>query len=476
MDAQFNALGSWLYAHREMWGARPFIEDVVAWEASNAELSSFLRSWSSEDLALYEKTPWLHPRATQQLLDLWEHGLELSALPSLQPSSPQEVQDEGASASASTNTASTPRAPRASQDGDDGVDGAGARVVVGTRDGGDSSSSSKRTGKRGGVGRKKGGGSDPLGIKARKLDQINGFTQCLEIPPNYHRDELSRKRPLAIVDWCCGKGHLGRTIAAKAQVPLLGVEIQAGLCHDGEKLASEAGVEATFATANALKDPVALPEGCMVVALHSCGGLGYAAMQAADASSNARFLVIAPCCHYKMVQAPREPLSVAGRLHNLVLEEHELRLPSITERTPGAKQCRLRRADMLYRTGLDLMLRGVAGQEGYRPFPAAPDSWKGGTFATFVSKMLAREKVENVPADWEAEAATWEEAGRVKLRRIQALASLRQVFVRSIEVWLAFDRAMWLQERGWKVKVGTFCSPEVSPRNILLHCSRPERE
>ena len=41
-------------------------------------------------------------------------------------------------------------------------------------------------------------------------------------------------------------------------------------------------------------------------------------------------------------------------------------------------------------------------------------------------------------------------------------------------LWLALDRAMFLQERGYAVALGTFCARAVSPRNLLLRARRED--
>jgi hypothetical protein len=42
------------------------------------------------------------------------------------------------------------------------------------------------------------------------------------------------------------------------------------------------------------------------------------------------------------------------------------------------------------------------------------------------------------------------------------------LFRRPLELWLVLDRALYLQERGYEVKLGTFCAPTLTPRNVLL--------
>ncbi|KPY93142.1 Uncharacterized protein ALO94_01003 [Pseudomonas syringae pv. spinaceae] len=45
---------------------------------------------------------------------------------------------------------------------------------------------------------------------------------------------------------------------------------------------------------------------------------------------------------------------------------------------------------------------------------------------------------------------------------------MRNLFRRALEVWLVLDRAMYVQEQGYRVSVGTFCESQLTPRNLLI--------
>ena len=60
------------------------------------------------------------------------------------------------------------------------------------------------------------------GIKGRKLQQIESFCALT----------LDTKSP--VLEWCAGKGHLGRLIAFTQQRSVTSVEWQQQLCPDGE--------------------------------------------------------------------------------------------------------------------------------------------------------------------------------------------------------------------------------------------------
>jgi hypothetical protein len=60
---------------------------------------------------------------------------------------------------------------------------------------------------------------------------------------------------LPVLDWCGGKGHLGRLLALAWEVPVHTLEIDPGLCVAGTDLAVRAKVNQTFVVADALRVP-----------------------------------------------------------------------------------------------------------------------------------------------------------------------------------------------------------------------------
>ncbi|MNT60344.1 hypothetical protein D3C72_1979200 [compost metagenome] len=52
------------------------------------------------------------------------------------------------------------------------------------------------------------------------------------------------------------------------------------------------------------------------------------------------------------------------------------------------------------------------------------------------------------------------------------LELVRGLFRRPLEVWLLLDRALYLEEQGYAVRLGTFCDYHLTPRNLLLLAER----
>lgn len=48
------------------------------------------------------------------------------------------------------------------------------------------------------------------------------------------------------------------------------------------------------------------------------------------------------------------------------------------------------------------------------------------------------------------------------------MSLIQLVFQRPLEIWLALDKALYLEERGYRARLLEFCAKSVTPRNILL--------
>ncbi len=298
----------------------------------------------------------------------------------------------------------------------------------------------------------------PRRVPGKKWEQVRHFAAaCLTHLPAANRDWL---------DWCAGKGHLGRTLAAWTEGQVTCLEQNQALCQDGETLSAKAGLTTRFVSADVLADsPQTLldPER-PVAALHACGELHMRLMQSAVARGVAH-LAVAPCCYHRISVDPYPPMSEAARQSGLTLGRHHLRLVAFDEVLASPKRKRLRRVEQAWRLGLDLGLGESSGEDRYRPLGPAPRSWFRNDFAFFCSQMAERQELTLPPAWHPAQA---ESRGWQRLRTVRALGLVRGLFRRPLETWLILDRVLYLQESGYHVQAGSFCPYTVTPRNLLI--------
>jgi hypothetical protein len=262
-----------------------------------------------------------------------------------------------------------------------------------------------------------------------------------------------------VLEWCAGKGHLGRWMARRWGLPVTSLEWDGALCAEGERLAAGSGQ--IFARADAL-DPAASRylAGRHVVALHACGDLHLALLRGAVARG-APALDLAPCCYYRIATPEYRPLNPEA---GLCLSRDELHLAVTETVTAGAHDRRQRDRAQAWKLAF-LELRATRGVPRGATFKPVPATWYRLGFAEWMRRLADREAVSLPEApDWPG----WEAQGWRRRREVARLELARLAFRRPLEIWLALDRALFLARHGYRVRLAEFCERSVTPRNILI--------
>lgn len=296
-------------------------------------------------------------------------------------------------------------------------------------------------------------------VPGRKWQQIDAFASRLGF----------RQAPGHWLDWCSGKGHLGRRLAHDG-TPLTCIELDPQLVASGQQLSQRLGLAAQHHEQDALADDAGLhlTTEHTAVALHACGDLHVRLMQLASAAG-CRQLAVAPCCYNRIQTPDYQPLSATARSSALRLSRVDLRLPLSETVTAGARVRRQRDQSMARRLAFDLLQRELTGKDQYLPTPSLATSWLDKPFPEYCRDLCALKGLL-APADhdWQAlEAAGWQ-----RLAEVRNLELPRSLFRRPMELWLLLDRALFLEEHGYQVTLGSFCAPQLTPRNILLLAER----
>jgi hypothetical protein len=297
-------------------------------------------------------------------------------------------------------------------------------------------------------------------VPGRKWQQIEAFASRLAFasPPQHW------------LDWCSGKGHLGRRLLRTGQ-QLTCLEYDPALVASGQALSQRHQLHALHVEQDVLAPGVAslLNAAHTPVALHACGDLHVRLMQLASAKG-CRQLAIAPCCYNRISAHEYQPLSVSAKRSDLHLSLDDLSLPMSETVTAGARIRRQRDTSMARRLGFDLLQRQLRGVDEYLPTPSLPSAWLDKSFADYCHHLAALKDLSTIGTqDWSAlEAAGWQ-----RLAQVRNLELLRGLFRRPLELWLVLDRALFLSEQGYTVQLGTFCETPLTPRNFLLLAERP---
>jgi hypothetical protein len=98
----------------------------------------------------------------------------------------------------------------------------------------------------------------------------------------------------------------------------------------------------------------------------------------------------------------------------------------------------------------------------------APD-WLHKPFADYSLDLSA---LKGLPQPKSRDWTVLEHRGWQRLAEVRNLELLRGLFRRPLELWLSLDRALFLQEQGYHVRLGTFCPSHLTPRNLLILAER----
>lgn len=297
---------------------------------------------------------------------------------------------------------------------------------------------------------------EPPHVPGRKWAQIRAFLAALEPATD------------PAVDWCAGKGHLGRQLHLRGGGPVRCVERDARLCADGETLAR--GLPVVFERRDVVAEPPALGADERIVALHACGHL-HDALLDATLAAGARGLALAPCCYHlgSAAGAPWTPRSRSGP--RAPLPDALVRFAVRETVTAPRHVRRRRRLERRYRLAFEALRRQLQPEHPtYRSVPSVPGSLLAEGFEAFCTHAAAHLDLD-LPGD--IDAAHWLEIGAEADGRARRLELARAPFRRLIELRMVLDRALALAEAGYEVGVAEFCERALTPRNLMIVAERP---
>jgi len=300
-------------------------------------------------------------------------------------------------------------------------------------------------------------------VPGRKWQQICQFLQSKPKSQN------------KVLEWCSGKGHLGRVLAAVDGSEVTSLEWQAGLCEAGDALSqrlNHLALKQHFHCVDAFSEQAAdyLTAQGELVALHACGDLHTTAMKH-WLEKGGQQLAISPCCYHLIRDENYQPLSSHAAGAKLVLSKADLSLPLQETVTAGATERRRRDHELQWRLAFDEWQRDARGCDEYLPLPALRKSQLQGSFLDFIVDQAISKKLP-VPEKSSFNETYWLSRGLARMRLVRRLELVTHLFRRPLEAWLILDRALFLEEQGAKVTVGEFCQRQLTPRNIMIIAER----
>lgn len=295
------------------------------------------------------------------------------------------------------------------------------------------------------------------GISGRKWQQICQFAGAVG------QDELP------VLEWCAGKGHLGRVLAGQFRNEVHSLEWQAALCADGQQLANKFQFQQFFHHVDVLQQPTATffqPEQ-QWVALHACGDLHRIGLQQAVAAGTQNIALV-PCCYHLQSAENYQHRSTLGRNSRLQLRKQDLRLAVQGHATGGARIERLSQQEMLWRHAFWAYAQSQ-GQTDYRPLKSVAKQMFSDEITGFFAFACQQQQLA-MPS---AASLQWALAvAEQRLLNQRRLELCQHLFRRPLELYLVTDLALLLAEQGYQVELKELCASSLTPRNLLLTAKR----
>lgn len=292
-------------------------------------------------------------------------------------------------------------------------------------------------------------------IKGRKLEQIQYFAAQMQ------------QSKLPVLEWCAGKGHLGRWLSLSQQRKVQSLEWQPLLCQEGQLQAEKLKLPQHFIQADALAADSEnyVKVGQQAIALHACGDLHIRLLQLASRTGTKQ-LDIVPCCYHLIATEQYQALSTEAQQSKLgSLSRDELKLAVQAQVTAGERVTRLRHTEVLWRLAYQELYQAQQGVTQYRPLSSVSKHWFSGEFSAF-AHWAAEQHQWHIPAD-----TNWQQYLQLGQQRhvlVQKMQLVRSLFRPLLEQWLVLDRALFLQQQGYQVQVKQFCDYQLTPRNLMI--------
>lgn len=322
--------------------------------------------------------------------------------------------------------------------------------------------------------------ADLLALTSAPSKKFQGLE--IELPPFWNRDLPGRKASqiqaftaalwpftTPILDWCCGKLHLGRLISEVSGQKVSGLEINPSLVEQAKQYAKKRKlthqVDAHQCDALSTQASHFLCSHQHVIALHACGGLHTKMLESSIQERSSR-ISVSPCCYHRFNHSELYiPLSSEAKQSRLRLSNEDLRIATRQCNIASRSETQKRKLLQTWRLGFDALQRELRQVDEYLPCPSLSNTVLQKGFQVFCEEMAA---LKGLALPGSLDYLHYLKQGEHSFVKYQQIELVRMLFRRALELWLVLDRAMFLEENGYRCDIFEFCESSVSPRNLMI--------
>ncbi|HXH31052.1 MAG TPA: methyltransferase [Bacteriovoracaceae bacterium] len=320
---------------------------------------------------------------------------------------------------------------------------------------------------------------------------FDSFTFRHMIPKKQHEIKLlaprvqnftQRNGIKQIVDIGGGIGLLAQTLSNQYSLSVTSVDMDTALQDTGrnrnrknaknpENLVSYQNLKVDGQNSEFLS--LLTPE-TMTLGLHTCGTL---AVDQIKSSSYKKIpgIISLGCCYHKMEHNPEaQNISEFAKSNDpLCFSRFALTLASRAHRKLDGKDYDLKTKVKSYRYCIHFLLHDEYGMEGIVPLGNSSPKLYDESFGVYALEQLGRIGIASRHSIEELEAYYWDRDRQTLLWKMTSSGILRNTFGRLLELYILLDRAIFLEEQGYLVKIEEFFDEATSPRNIAISAFRP---
>ncbi len=309
------------------------------------------------------------------------------------------------------------------------------------------------------------------GIPGRKLEQLNALASGAQLlKEDYKLDSCS-----SVLEWCAGKGYLGRVMNNALGIKVRSLEFNAELCEKGAEFAKAHSLSQSFHCEDVLALGQAscanyMSDKPLAVALHACGDLHDSLIRKAD---DCGALILVPCCYHLTASSSYQPLSELAVHHDLFLQKSDLSCVVQGVFTGPKSQLSINKQRLIFQFVFDFIQRDFRAVDEYMPIKKAPDSvFREGLEAylewAFIAKTISG-SLQVVLSSRSVKSLEWYlEKAEERYLLVRQMELVQSLFRRPLELWLLLDKMLYLQELGFTVELQKLCQPSITPRNLVI--------
>ena len=216
-----------------------------------------------------------------------------------------------------------------------------------------------------------------------------------------------------------------------------------------------------------------LKNNVMPVGLHTCGKLALDIIRV-SADKKVPALINFGCCYHTLDKDPLQNLSAFARENDpIVMSKYALTLACRAHKKLDEKDFDLKQKVKYYRYAIHVLLYDEYDIKKLVILGNSNPKLYDESFGVYVYDQFKRVDIQ--PKHSIEELNTWFKNSEllILIDRMIAAGTIRNVLGRVLELYLQLDRAIFLEEQGYEVKVEEFFDEEISPRNIGITAILP---